>query len=64
MVNTEIRLIMFSEARDGELYIVSKNKSWSWLYRAPYCKIQAENEENRENHLVIQVWSKSNFLWL
>ena len=37
-----------------KLYAVSKNKTWSWLYIVPYCKIQAENEENRENHLAIQ----------
>ena len=30
MVNTEIRLIMFFAAKDGEaLYTVSKNKIWS-----------------------------------
>ena len=31
MVNTEIRLIMFFAAKDGELYTVSKNKTRSWL---------------------------------
>ena len=29
MVNTEIRLITFFAADDDEVYIVSKNKTWS-----------------------------------
>ena len=33
MGNTEIRLIIFFAAKDGELYIVSKikNRGWLWL---------------------------------
>ena len=36
-----------------KLYIVSKNKSGSWLWLrswTPYCQIQTEIEESRENH--------------
>ena len=36
-----------------KLYTVSKNKTWSWLWLrswTPYCKIQAQVEESRENH--------------
>ena len=36
-----------------KLYIVSKNKAGSWLWLrswTPYCKIQTEIEESRENH--------------
>ena len=36
-----------------KLYTVSKNKSRSWLWlrsSAPYCKIQAQFEESRENY--------------
>ena len=36
-----------------KLYIVSKNKTGSWLWLrswTPYCQIQTEIEENRENH--------------
>ena len=36
-----------------KLYTVSKHKAGSWLWHkstAPYCKIQAEIEESRENH--------------
>jgi len=29
MVNTEIRQIIFLAAKDGKLYTVSKNKTWS-----------------------------------
>ena len=35
-----------------KLYIVSKNKTWTWLWvrsSAPYCKIQDYIEEIREN---------------
>ena len=47
--------------------IVSKNKTGSWLWLrswTPYCQIQTEIEENRENHSAIQVWPKSNPLQL
>ena len=54
MVNTEIRLIIFLAAKDGEaLYSQQKQdqelKLWlrSWT---PYCQIQAEIEESSENH--------------
>ena len=36
-----------------KLYIVSKNKTGSWLWLrswTPYCQIQTEIEESRENH--------------
>ena len=53
MVNTKIRMIIFFAAEDEEaLYSQQKQdreltvvKSW-----APYCKIQADTEESRENH--------------
>ena len=34
-------------------------RSWS-----PYCKFQTEIEQRKENHQAIQVWPKSNPLWL
>ena len=37
-----------------KFYAVSKNKTGSWLWLrswAPYCQIQTEIEESRENHL-------------
>ena len=46
-----------------KLYTVSKNKTGNWLwFRSwiPYCQIQTEIEESRENHYTIQVWLKSN----
>ena len=45
---------------------VSKNKICSWLWlksSAPYCKIEDQIKERRENHLAIQVRPKSNPLW-
>ena len=50
-----------------KLYTVSINKTGSWLWLrswTPYCQIQTEIEESRENHYTIQVWPKSNPLWL
>ena len=50
-----------------KLYTVSKNKTRSWLWlrsSTPYCQIQTEIEESGENHQTIQVWPKSNPLWL
>ena len=67
MVNTEIRLIMFFAAKDGEALYSQKNKTGIWLCLgswATYCQIQTEIEESRENQLTIQVWPKSNPLWL
>ena len=68
MVNTKIRLIKFFAAEDGEtLYSQQKQDReltvWliSWI---PYCQIQTEIEESGENHETIQIWSKSNPLWL
>ena len=50
-----------------KLYTVNKNKTRSWLWLrswTPYCQIQSEIEESRENHYTIQVWFKSNPLQL
>ena len=46
-----------------KLYMVSKQADWltSWT---PYCKIQTSIEESRDNHWAIQIWPKSNLLWL
>ena len=52
MVNTENRLVIFFTAKDGELCIVSKNKTESWLWLrswTPDCQIQTQIEESREN---------------
>ena len=50
MVNIEIRLITFLQPNMEKLYIVSKNKTRSWLWLrswTPYCQIQTEIVENR-----------------
>ena len=48
MVNTEIRLIIFFAAKDGEaLHSQKKNKTESWLWLrswTPYYQIQSEIE--------------------
>ena len=53
MVNTEIRLVIFSVAKDGEA-LFSQQKQDQELTVAQimnsYCQIQIEIEENRENH--------------
>ena len=49
-----------------KLYTVSiKILGADWLRSwTPYCQIQTEIEESRENHKTIQVWPRSNPLWL
>ena len=53
MVNTEIRLIIFYAAKDGEA-LYSQQKQDRELNVAqimkPYCQIQTQIEESRENH--------------
>ena len=53
MANTEIRLIIFFVAKDGEA-IYSQQKQDQELTVAQswnsYCQIQTEIEESRENH--------------
>ena len=53
MVNTEIRLIIFFVAKDREAQY-SQQKQDQELTMAqimtPYCQIQTEIEESRENH--------------
>ena len=50
-----------------KLYTVNKNKTRSWLWLrpwTPYCQIQTEIEESRQNHWTIQIWYKTNPLKL
>ena len=53
MVNTEIRLIIFFAAKDGEV-LYSQQKQDREVTVAQimnsYCQIQTEIEEGRENH--------------
>ena len=53
MVNIEIRLIIFFAAEDGEaLYSQQKQDQELTVAQTmtPYCQIQTEIEESRENH--------------
>ena len=67
MGNTEIRLIIFFAAKDGDA-LHSQQKQDQELTVSQimnsFCQIQTEIEESRENHQTIQVWPKSNPLWL
>ena len=57
-VNSEIRLNIFFAAKDGEaLYSQQKQDQELTVaqIRIPFCKIQTETEESRENHEAIQV---------
>ena len=67
MVNTEIRLIIFFAAKDGEA-LYSQQKQDQELSVAHIMNslfiIWTYIEESRENHEVIQVWPKSNPLRL
>ena len=54
-------------SQDGEaLYSQQKqDQGWLWLRSwTPYYQLQTQIEESRENRLTIQVWPKSNPLWL
>ena len=51
MVNTEIRLAMLFAAKDGGALYSQQKQDWEWLRSwNPYCQIQTEIEESRENH--------------
>ena len=59
--------LLISWLQMEKLYTVSKNKTGSWLWFTLwifYCQIQTEIEESGGNHYNIQVWPKSNPLWL
>ena len=67
MVNTEIKLIIFFAAKDGEA-LYSQQKQDQELTVAQimnsFCQIQTKIEESGEYHYTIQVRPKSNPLWL
>ena len=50
MVNTEISLIIFFIAKDGEALYSQQKQDLELRCSAPYCKIQAQIEKSRENH--------------
>ena len=67
MVDTEIRLIIFFAAKDGEA-LYSQQKQDQELTVAQIMNSLLPNsdinKESGENHQTIQVWPKSNPLWL
>ena len=53
MVNTEIKLIIFFIAKDGEALYSQLKQDWQLTVSQimnPYCEIQAQIEDSRENH--------------
>ena len=67
MVSTEIRLIIFFAAKDGEA-LYSQQKQDQELDVTQIMNSLLSNSdlnwESRENHYIFQVWPKSNSLWL
>ena len=58
MVDTEIRLIIFFAAKDGEALYSQQKQDWELTVAQimnSLLPIQGEIEESRENHWVIQV---------
>ena len=63
MVNTEIKLIIFFIAKDGEALYSQLKQDWQLTVSQimnPYCEIQAQIEDSTENHLTIRVRPKEN----
>jgi len=66
MVNAEIWLIIFFASRDGEA-LYSQQKRDQEMTVAQIMNSLLQNSDlnlSRENHYTIQVWPKSNPLWL
>ena len=66
MVNTEIRLIIFFAAKDAEALYSQQNQDWK-LTVAQIMNFLLPNSDWKKvekNHGVVQVWTKSNPLWL
>ena len=58
MVNTEIRLIIFFAAEDGEAVYSQQKQDWELTVAQImnfYCQIQTEIEDSGENHKTIQL---------
>ena len=63
MVNTEIRLIIFFAAKDGEAVYNQQKQDWELTVTQIMNSLLPNSdliEESRENHYTIQVWPKSN----
>ena len=53
MANTEIRLIIFFVAKDGEALYSQQKQDWEMTVAQilkPYCQIQTKIEESGENY--------------
>ena len=67
MVNTEIRLILFFAAEDGEALYSQQKQDWELTVAQIMNSLLLNSDlnwERRENHYTIQLWPKSNPLWL
>ena len=67
MVNTEIRFIIFFAAKDGEALYSQQNQDQeltvAQIMNSLLPKLDL-NWRKGENHQTIQIWPKSNPLWL
>ena len=67
MVNTKIRLIIFFAAKDGEALFSQQKQDWELTVAQIMNSLLPNSdliEESGENQYTIQVWPKSNPLWL
>ena len=67
MANTEIRLIIFFAAKDGEALYSHQKQDWEVTVAQIMNSLLPNSdliEESGENQYTIQVWPKSNPLWL
>ena len=68
MANTEIRLIIFFAAKDGEALYSQQKQDQEWTVAQIMNTLLPNSDlkikESRGNHHTIQVWPKSNPFWL
>ena len=67
MVNTEITLSIFFAAKDGEILYNQQKQDWKLTVAQIMNSLLQNlglNWRNTENQLAIQVWPKSNPLWV
>ena len=68
MVNTEIRLIIFFAAEDGEALYSQQKQDWeltvAQIMNSLLPSSDLNSEEGRENHQAMKAWPKLYPLWL
>ena len=64
MVNTKTKLIIFFAAKDGEAVYSQQKQDRELTVIQIMNSLLPNSKASGENHLTIQVWPKSNPLWL